>query len=390
MENGFITYEDLIESRKISIEDIKEHTTGPVISTIIHIILLAFLGTIIVFKAPTKSKEITVTMKTLEVQEIEPPPPPPEPPEPVEIENPTETPIERPNMEVDVNVQVDNISVDNPSEIEMPSVLNMKMSNSALRLSVPVGGGSKGGTVAGKFLGTGGSGSRFFFILDYSGSMNRNRLLVMKSHLIKALEAFKGKGQVAILFFSGPVWLPQEDAKAVRRAWTKAGQNFHCTTPGSEKLYPSPKWFKPNKHNLEILKKYICQTPVTLGTNWLHPFTVALKNMKEKPNVIFFMTDGSVDKYIVDDCMELVKKYGKRVIINTIGFGLNKGGNDLEALAKLSKGGVFKGYTNLELEKMASEVTLPTNFTNDTDIDYTIPKTSKISKEKDVKGLSIE
>jgi len=387
--SGFMSYEELMEARKITFSDVKEHLTGPVISTVIHVVLLAFLGTIVVFKAPEKSKEITVEMKTLEPQEIEPPPPPPEPPEPVEIENPTETPIERPNMEVDVNVEVDNISVDNPSEVEMPSMLNMKMSNSALTLAVPCGGG-KGGAVAGKFLGTGGSGSRFFFILDYSASMSKDQLLVLKSHLMKALAAFKGKGQVAVLFFSGPAWLPEEDAKIIRKKWKEAGQDFHCTKAGVEKLYPNPRWLVPNKHNLEILDKYICQTPTTAGTNWSHPFRIALENMKEKPNVIFFMTDGAVDKSIVLDCMDLVKKYGKKVTINTIGFGLKKGGSSLEALAKLSRGGVFKGYDKSELQKMASGVTLPTQFTKNTNFDYSKPRAVKHEKEKKVSGLTIE
>jgi hypothetical protein len=108
------------------------------------------------------------------------------------------------------------------------------------------------------------------------------------------------------------------------------------------------------------------------------------------------MTDGAVDKNIVTDCMELVKKYGKRVTINTIGFGLDKkskNGNaadNLEALANLSKGGAFKGYTNLELEKMASEVTLPTKFTNNTNFDYSKPRSVKQEKEKEVTGLTIE
>ena len=154
---GLMSYEELMESRKISFSDIKEHLTGPVISTVIHVVLLAFLGTIIVFKAPEKAKEITVEMRKIEPKEIEPPPPPPEPPEPVEVENPTETPIERPNMEVDVDVQVENISVNNTSEIQLPSVLNMKMSNSALSLPVNPGGGGggRGRKGSGKFLGFG-------------------------------------------------------------------------------------------------------------------------------------------------------------------------------------------------------------------------------------------
>jgi len=153
--SGFMSYEDLMEARKITFSDVKEHLTGPVLSTIIHIVLLAFLGTIVVFKAPEKSKEITVEMKTIEPQEIEPPPPPPEPPDPVDVETPTDTPIERPNVDVEVDVQVENISVESPTEIELPNVLNMKMSNSALKLSVPVGGGRKGGGKIGSGFGYG-------------------------------------------------------------------------------------------------------------------------------------------------------------------------------------------------------------------------------------------
>jgi hypothetical protein len=153
--SGFMSYEDLMEARKITFSDVKEHLTGPVLSTIIHIVLLAFLGTIVVFKAPEKSKEITVEMKTIEPQEIEPPPPPPEPPDPVEVETPTDTPIESPEVEVEVDVQVENISVDSPNEIDMPNVLNLKISNSALKLSVPAGGGRKGGGKIGSGFGYG-------------------------------------------------------------------------------------------------------------------------------------------------------------------------------------------------------------------------------------------
>jgi hypothetical protein len=292
-------------------------------------------------------------------------------------------------MDVDVDVQVDDITTENPMEVEMPSVLNMKMSNSALRLAVPVGGG-KAGKISGKFLGTGGSGRRFFFILDYSASMGRDNLLVLKSHLMNALKSFKGAGEVALVFFAGPVWLPQEDGKAVRTKWNEAGQNFHCTKDGNLKLLPQPKWMVPNKHNLAILDKYICNTAKVLGTNWYLPFYIALKKMKPKPDVIFFMTDGAVSRDIVDKCMSLVKQYGKDVTINTIAFGAEKGWRDLEKLAKLSKNGTFKGYSRADLEKMAAGIILPSKFTSDTDFDYAVPKQAKVKEEKEVTGLTIE
>ena len=65
-DSGFMSYEELMGARKITFADVKEHMTGPVISTVIHVILLAFLGTIIVFEAPKESKEITVEMKAIE------------------------------------------------------------------------------------------------------------------------------------------------------------------------------------------------------------------------------------------------------------------------------------------------------------------------------------
>ena len=386
--SGFMSYEELMEARKITFSDIKEHLTGPVISTVIHVVLLAFLGTIVVFKAPEKSKEITVEMKTIEPQEIEPPPPPPEPPDPVDVQNPTETPVERPNVDMNVDVQVENISVNDTSDVELPSVLNMKMSNSALTLSVPVGGG-KGGGVAGKFLGTGGSGNRFVFILDYSCSMGENNLLVLKSHLMKALKAFKGRGEVALLFFAGPTWLPQEDGAAAYKKWGGRGKYDSFSKKDMSSFYPKPRWMVPNAHNLAILDKYICQSGKVGGTNWSHPFRVAL-DMKPKPQVIFFMTDGTVSPKIVDTCKQLIKSKGKDVTINTIAFGAEKGWKSLEELAKLSKGGVFKGYSGSDLKSMAKDVKLPTSFTRDTAFDYRAPKAGKLAAEKKVEGLTIK
>jgi hypothetical protein len=388
-DSGVPSYEELMESRKITAEDIKEHMTGPVISTVVHIIFLAFLGTIVVFEAQKEAKEIAVEMKVLEIQEIEPPPPPPEEPEPVELEDPTETPVERPNLEVDVNVKVENISVDNPNEIEMPSMLNVKMSNSALRLAIPAGGGSGG--ISGKFFGTGGSGNKFCFIIDFSASMSFDQLLVVKSHLMKALKGFGGRGSIVVLFFAGPVWLPEQVGSEVEAAW--GGRSHHL---GEDKtaVYPTPKWMNPTGRNLALLNKYICETPKVWGTNWAHPFRVAL-TMKQKPDVIFFMTDGSVASSVVAECMELVKEHGKTVTINTIDFGM-KGEVKLKALSAASKGGVYKGFTNEELKVMAQGINLPTKFPEGSDFSYSPPRAGGggggkgIKKEKEVQGLEIK
>ena len=67
---------------------------------------------------------------------------------------------------------------------------------------------------------------------------------------MKALKAFKGKGQICVVFFAGPVWMPWEDSTAVHKKW--AG-GFHCLADNVAN-YPKPKWFVPSAKNLEILE----------------------------------------------------------------------------------------------------------------------------------------
>ena len=417
--SGFMSYEELMESRKISFSDVKEHLTGPVISTVIHVVLLAFLGTIIVFKAPEKAKEITVEMKKIEPTEIEPPPPPPEPPEPVEVENPTETPIERPNMEVDVDVQVENISVNNTSEVQLPSVLNMKMSNSALSLPVNPGGGGTKGSIGGKFLGTGGSGQRFAFVLDYSASMGSHnvgnkKIDVMEEHLVKALEGFRGKGQVCIILFAGGGWLLDGEWPV---GTVTPSSNGRTTKRKCRELDPAtlkPRWIVPNKHNLEILKKKIYETDTLFGTNWAAGMDIALNYLKPSPDVVFFMTDGMVSESSAQQTLDMVKAAKvkhKNMIVNVIAFGLSADGGSsskkkassssknkrcdpsyyLPEIAKVG-GGQYKVFTAADIKAM-SDVKKITKYDAPGELDYAPPpKTSSRSlpAEKKVTGLEIE
>ena len=155
-DSGFASYEELMDARKITFSDIKEHMSGPVISIVIHVFLLAFLGTIIVFEAQKESKEIQVEMKILDPPEIEKIP---EPPEPVEVETEVEVEIERPEVATEnVEVTVDDVAVKNTDvQIDLPNVLSVKPSNSALKMpalmSSRSGSGRKGALK--KYGGTG-------------------------------------------------------------------------------------------------------------------------------------------------------------------------------------------------------------------------------------------
>ncbi len=378
--------EELLDARRITIQDVKDHITGPVISTVVHILLLVFFGSIIVFEPPPETRDIEVEMKIMDLKEIEEPPPPPE--DPVDPEEATEMPIERPVVMDMMDVMIEDIAVETPSQVEMPSLLNMKMSNSALVLPVPAASGT-GQKISARFLNTGGTGSRFLFILDCSASMKPDQFLVAKAHLIKTLEAFKGKGQIAILFFSGPVWLPEEDAKAIHGNWTKKGSAYDFA-PKNPNVVPKPRWMMPTKKNVEILTKYIVQEEKTFGTDWRHPFRIAYE-MDPQPNVIFFMTDGSVSNDCSGETIDMSKKYAKKITVNTIGFGISdKGIPLLEEIALNSKKGQFKKYTKDEIAQMSQGIKLPTDLTSDTKLSYAKPKPVKVEEEKKVAGLKIE
>ena len=416
--SGFRSYEELVASRKISFSDIKEHLTGPVISTLIHVVVLAFLGTIIVFKAPEEAKDISVEMKTIKPTEIAPPPPPPELPDSVEADDSTQAPLDRPKMNVDVDVEVDNISVDSTPEVQLPSALNMKMTNSALTLPVNAGGGG-GGPVGGKFLDTVGKGSRFAFVLDYSASMGSHevknkKIDVMQEHLVKALEGFRGKGQVCIILFAGGGWLL--DGEWPVGTVTKSS-NGRTTKRPCRKLDPAklnPRWVVPNKHNLEILKKLIYETDTLFGTDWASGMDIALNYLKPLPDVVFFMTDGRVLEESAKSTLQMVKAAKakkKDLVVNVIAFGLTddggssgkkKGGSSsgskrgdpeyyLPEIAKVG-GGQYKAFTSDDIKAM-SNVEKITKYHAEGKLDYSPPpKTSSKSlpAERKVTGLVIE
>ena len=150
------THEDIAAARRISFSDIKKHLTGPVISLIAHIILLAICFTFVV-SAPAERKEIAVEIKELEVKNIEKLPEPP-PEEKVEMENPIE--VEGPPSNVN-SAATDNVSIASSSatadvgvgfsdspDVPMSNVLSIAPSNSPLVLPGVMAGRSKGGIKA--------------------------------------------------------------------------------------------------------------------------------------------------------------------------------------------------------------------------------------------------
>ncbi len=140
------TFEELMAARKLTVEDLKEHISGPVLSVIVHVVILAILSTVIVFRPPDEGteievKEIIVKVKPLE-KKIEPPKP--EDPKPED----TDMDVERPAdvTESDVVAPEEEIVTDSVvQDVTVPNILNVCPSDSSLRMPALYGGRTTGG-----------------------------------------------------------------------------------------------------------------------------------------------------------------------------------------------------------------------------------------------------
>lgn len=120
------------EEEKISFQDLQKHVGGPLISIVLHVIILIVLGTAVMFDPPSKQEkeDVVVEMKNMEVEPPpEPPPPPPQPQEEVITDQTfVDVPMERPTMRPTETVA--NVA-------EPVSMANTNFDNAALDSSVP-------------------------------------------------------------------------------------------------------------------------------------------------------------------------------------------------------------------------------------------------------------
>ncbi len=165
---------DIIEAQKISLQDIKDHLTGPLISLIIHVLFITALVSIVV--EPPTVREVEVTVKDLELKEMENIPDPPmedlQPPEindeppPVDqiVENvaTSNAPSAAASSEVAVNVSDVVTGVAGPeTDVAMPSLMSVRPSTS--NLVIPGVMAMRSGAARGKALAQFGGSNRTEF-----------------------------------------------------------------------------------------------------------------------------------------------------------------------------------------------------------------------------------
>jgi hypothetical protein len=130
-EQKYASYHEVEAAKKITMQDIKDHMTGPVVSLIFHALAIVFLGSVIIFDPPEERKEIEVEMTNVDIKELEKPL---EPPKTEEVEVEQEI-IDRPDVVSDVQVEVEDAPmVDAPQDVVVPNVLAIAPSDSALVL----------------------------------------------------------------------------------------------------------------------------------------------------------------------------------------------------------------------------------------------------------------
>jgi len=132
---GSHSLEEYYYAQKISVQDVLEHVTGPVVSIIAHVIALALLCTIMIFQPPDAKKDLVVEVTELDITEMPKQlelPPPPE--EPTTFTDNVSDLVDRPTATAPTaNVEAANVSVDTAVSVSV-DVPEVKMNSSPLKL----------------------------------------------------------------------------------------------------------------------------------------------------------------------------------------------------------------------------------------------------------------
>lgn len=175
-------------------------------------------------------------------------------------------------------------------------------------------GGGKIGQEAVRFGGLVGTGSRFVYVVDRSGSMNNNGLMQSaKAELEASLNSLTEHQQFQLIFYN-------DDALI-----------FNPTGA-------APKMMQATKDNIQLALEFIQQTPASGGTVHMAALEPALTL---NPDVIFFLTDAD-EQLTQPDMAKLARLNKSNASINVLVFGAStnptQANRTYERLAKETRG----------------------------------------------------
>jgi|GEM_PF-770558 len=236
--------------------------------------------------------------------------------------------------------------------------------------------GAAGGNIS--FMGNSGSGSRVVFAVDYSLSMGkfkgtegpvpikeikkairdgnaRQKHFLVRDELYTAIKKLPEGTKYQIVMFSGKAWAHD----AVEVEWLddekifadegdyllslldkKKAQSKGWGPDLDRYEFPKYKYLTSNPANIEKSCDIVARLPTSLGTNWEHPVLMAL-SIKPKPDIVFFMTDGTVgDPTRAMDMISEANSKGRKTVIHTTAMMEPKAAQDMSTLAA-QNGGKF-------------------------------------------------
>lgn len=232
--------------------------------------------------------------------------------------------IESAELSPEVVLDAQDLSTDDPAATLDPEVsaVSLEVSSGG---AVPALGGSGAGEGEGSaILGGGGAGTTFFgvssrgtrfaYVVDVSGSMGQdNKLDTCLKELARSIQTLPDYSSFFVVLYSS------------------APRPFHT------------EWAKARPAAIATLVRWLNDIDPTGGTKPAPAFELVLE-LENRPDVIFFLTDGIIPAGTPEYVGELNRR-GKRVTINTIAFGDPQGQDMLQEIARAS-GGVYRFVPN--------------------------------------------
>ncbi len=228
-------------------------------------------------------------------------------------------------QEMDLDDLVPEVTTQDANEDQPTLELEADVSAADLAIS-PAGavptlsgsGGGEGGTLGGggagtTFFGVSSRGTRFAYIVDVSGSMGQGRKMdVCMRELARSIEILPDYASFYVVLFSSDIALPP-----MQRGWTRARDN-----------------------TVSRFIRWLNQIDPHGGTRPQPAFREVFGALDERPDVIFFLTDGQIPPETVATVAALNQR-GRRVAVNTIAFGDPSSQELLKDIARRS-GGVYR------------------------------------------------
>jgi hypothetical protein len=209
--------------------------------------------------------------------------------------------------------------------LESPATLDAEIPAAELRITAEgatptLGGAGSGEGVAGldgggagtSFFGVASAGTRFAYIVDVSGSMGQHRKLgIAMRELARSIESLPDFASFYVVLFSSDFIEPP-----MQRGWTKA-----------------------RPETIRFLIRWLNDVDPGGGTEPRNAFHQVFA-LSERPDVIFFLTDGRIGNFSAEEVAAL-NRGGDRVIVNTIAFG-DPASQDLLRQIAADSGGVYR------------------------------------------------